>query len=47
MSILAGGYLPPDEALDYIRGLENLCGVAVGGSSVEHVRQTFNELRAP
>ena len=46
MSILAGGYLPLGEAVDYIRTLENLSGVAVGGSSSQHVHETFNELRA-
>ncbi|MGA8904235.1 MAG: hypothetical protein WB661_04425 [Candidatus Bathyarchaeia archaeon] len=46
MSILAGGHLPLDDALDYLRTLEHLSGVAVGVSSPEHAHQTFTSLRA-
>ena len=46
MSIMAGGYLKLDEAADYISGLSNLFGVAVGVSSEEHARDTFAKLRS-
>jgi len=45
MSIMAGGYLKFDEAIDYICGLPNLSGVAVGVSSKEHAQHTFARLR--
>jgi len=45
MSIMAGGYLKLDEAIDYIRTLPNLSGIAVGVSSKEHARNTFTRLR--
>jgi len=45
MSILAGGYLTLEEAVDYIGTLANLSGIAVGASSKEHVRQTFSKFR--
>lgn len=44
-SILAGGYLGPDEAIEYLRTLPNLSGVAVGVSSKEHAEQTYSKLR--
>lgn len=46
MSIMAGGYLKFDEAIDYICSLPNLSGVAAGVSSIEHARNTFTRLRA-
>lgn len=45
MSVLAGGYLKLDEAIDYLRGLKNLSGIAVGVSSVQHAEQTFTRLK--
>jgi hypothetical protein len=45
MSIMAGGYLKFDEAVDYIRSLPNLSGVAVGVSSKEHACSTFTQLK--
>ena len=34
-----------DEAIDYVRTLSNLSGVAIGVSSKEHARDTFTRLR--
>jgi len=45
MSVMAGGYLKLDEAIDYVRTLPNLFGVAIGVSSKEHARDTFTRLR--
>jgi hypothetical protein len=45
ISILAGGYLRPQEAIDYIAMLPNIRGVAVGVSNMTHVRETFGYLR--
>jgi len=45
MSVMAGGYLKLDEAIDYIQALPNLSGVAIGVSSKEHARDTFTNLR--
>jgi hypothetical protein len=45
MSILAGGYLGLEEAIEYLRGLANLTGVVVGVSSKEHSQETFARLR--
>ena len=45
MSVMAGGYLKLDEAIDYVRSLP-LSGVAVGASSKEHAHNTFTRLRA-
>jgi hypothetical protein len=46
MSIMAGGYLGLDEAIDYLGKLKNLSGIAVGVSSKEHAEHTFTRLRA-
>jgi hypothetical protein len=46
MSIMAGGYLKFDEAIDYVCSLPNLSGVAAGVSSTEHAHNTFTKLRA-
>ena len=46
ISILAGGYLTLDEAVDYIRGLRKVSGVAVGVSSEGHAEETFKKLMA-
>lgn len=45
ISILAAGYLKPKEAVDYIAGLPNIKGVAVGVSKEKHVIETFQLLR--
>ena len=44
MSIMAGGYLKLDEAIEYVLNLPNLTGVAVGVSSKEHAQTTFTRL---
>jgi hypothetical protein len=44
ISILAAGYLKPEEAVEYIAGLPNLKGVAVGVSKEKHAVQTFRLL---
>lgn len=44
MSFLAAGYLTLDEAVDYIRSLDSLSGVAVGVSSESHAESTFGRL---
>jgi hypothetical protein len=41
ISVLAGGYLKPSEALDYIAGLDNLKGVVAGVSNENQARETF------
>jgi len=45
ISILAAGYLKPEEAADYIVGLPNIKGVAVGVSKEKHAIETFKLLR--
>ncbi|MEM3551592.1 MAG: hypothetical protein QXV01_10950, partial [Candidatus Bathyarchaeia archaeon] len=45
ISILAAGYLKPDEAVDYIAGLPNIKGVTVGVSKEKHATETFKLLR--
>jgi hypothetical protein len=45
ISILAAGYLKPEEAVDYIAGLPNIKGVAVGVSKEGHANETFKLLR--
>jgi len=44
-SILAAGYLKLPEAIDYVAGLPNLSGVAVGVSKETHARETFRLLK--
>ncbi|MEM3566187.1 MAG: hypothetical protein QXK18_04875 [Candidatus Bathyarchaeia archaeon] len=44
ISILAAGYLKPEEAVDYIAGLPNIKGVAVGVSKEKHAIETFKLL---
>jgi len=44
MSILAGGYLNLDDAVEYVRHL-NLEGAVVGVSSEEHAKRVFTKLR--
>jgi hypothetical protein len=45
ISVLAAGYLKLPEAVDYIAGLSNVKGVAVGLSKEEHARQTFKFIK--
>lgn len=45
ISILAAGYLKPEEAVDYIAGLPSIKGVAVGVSKEKHATTTFKLLR--
>ena len=45
ISILAAGYLKPEEAIDYIATLPNIKGVAVGVSKEKHANETFSLLR--
>lgn len=45
ISVLAAGYLKLPEAVDYIAGLSNIKGVAVGVSKEEHARQTFKLIK--
>ena len=45
ISVLAGGYLKPPEAIDYIAALPNVKGVAVGVSKEKHARETFRFLK--
>jgi len=44
ISILASGYLKPIEAIEYIRNLPNIRGVAVGVSKEKHAKETFRLL---
>ncbi|MEM2739028.1 MAG: hypothetical protein QXK93_08600 [Candidatus Bathyarchaeia archaeon] len=45
ISILAAGYLKPEEAVDYIAHLPNIKGVAVGVSKEKHATETFKLLK--
>ena len=45
ISILAAGYLKPEEAIDYIARLPNIKGVAVGVSKEKHANETFKLIR--
>lgn len=45
ISILAAGYLQLAEAIEYIRALPNLKGVAVGVSNENQARETFSALQ--
>jgi len=45
LSVLAAGYLKPKEAFEYIAGLHNVRGVAVGVSKEKHAVETFGLLR--
>jgi hypothetical protein len=46
MSILAGGYLGLDEAVEYVRHLQNLSGIVIGVSSMAHAEQSFTRLKS-
>lgn len=45
MSVLAAGYLSLNDAVEYLRTLSNLSGVAVGVSSPDHAEDTFTKLK--
>jgi hypothetical protein len=45
ISILAAGYLKPLEAIDYLKTVPNIKGVAVGVSKKQHAQQTFSLLK--
>jgi len=45
ISVLAAGHLKLPEAVDYVAGLPNIKGVAVGLSKEEHARQTFKIIK--
>jgi hypothetical protein len=45
ISILAAGYLPPSEAIDYVATLPNIKGVAVGVSKEKHAHEIFRLLK--
>lgn len=45
MSILAAGYVLPEEAAKYIAGLPNIRGIAVGVSKEKHAKETFRLFR--
>lgn len=46
MSLLAGGYLTLNQALEYLQTLPQHVAVAVGASTRQHAEDTFNRLRA-
>jgi hypothetical protein len=41
ISVLAAGFVKPKDASEYIAGLENIAGVAIGVSKQSHARETF------
>jgi hypothetical protein len=41
ISVLAAGFVNPKDASEYIAGLENIAGVAIGVSKQGHARETF------
>jgi hypothetical protein len=41
ISVLAAGYIRPKEAVDYIKTLPNIKGIAVGVSKEKHAKETF------
>jgi hypothetical protein len=45
ISVLAAGYLKPEEAVEYIASLPNIKGLAVGVSNEKHVRETFGIIK--
>lgn len=45
ISILAGGYIGLDEAVEYLRTLPRLSGLAIGASSEQHAEDSFTKLR--
>jgi hypothetical protein len=45
ISILAAGYLKLEEAIEYVKNLPNIKGVAVGVSKEKHANETFKILK--
>jgi hypothetical protein len=45
ISILAAGYLKLEEAIEYVKNLPNIRGLAVGVSKEQHAKETFKALR--
>ena len=45
MSVLAGGYFKPAEAMSYIANLHEISGVVIGVSNERHSIETFNLLK--
>jgi hypothetical protein len=45
ISILAAGYLRLEEAIEYLKNLPNIRGLAVGVSKERHAKETFKALR--
>jgi hypothetical protein len=41
MSVLAAGYLKPDEAFRYVAGLDGISGLVIGVSKVHQAKETF------
>ena len=46
MSVLAGGQIQIDEAIEYLRTVRNVSSVAIGVSTVSHAQETFGKLKA-
>jgi hypothetical protein len=45
MSVLAAGYLQPQEAIDYLVNLQGLSGIVIGVSKEQQATQTFRTFR--
>ena len=45
ISVFAGGYFKPSEALEYIAGLNNLKGIVAGVSTTQQANETFKSLK--
>ncbi len=45
MSVLAAGYLKPQQAIEYLRYLPEITGVVIGVSKEQHAQETFRLLR--
>ena len=46
MQVLAGGALPPKEAIEYVCGLPNVESILFGASSRQNIAQTAEYIRA-
>jgi len=44
ISVLAAGYLKPEEAIEYVKSLPNIKGLTVGVSKEKHANETFKLL---
>ena len=45
MQVLAGGAIPPAEALAYVCGLPNVCSILFGASSRQNISHTASLIR--